>query len=123
MALQQATITVPVNAANRLEALHLFGLKVPGTLTSVNSIGRVNVRYQVNTDGCTVELARYGKCILGPAPTSSSNDDQIVYITKTGKDYHTDGCRYLSKSKIPLTLREAKARGYKPDHTGCNAPD
>ena len=61
--------------------------------------------------------------VVTPAPSSSSNDDQIVYITKTGKDYHTDGCRYLSKSKIQITLREAKAKGYKPDHIGCNAPE
>lgn len=28
----------------------------------------------------------------------------------TGAKYHADGCRYLSKSKIPITLKEAKAR-------------
>jgi len=33
---------------------------------------------------------------------SSSSDDTIVYITKTGNKYHRDGCRYLSKSKIPI---------------------
>ena len=35
-----------------------------------------------------------------------------VYITRTGKKYHRDGCRSLSKSKIEVTLTEAKARGY-----------
>jgi biopolymer transport protein ExbD len=35
-----------------------------------------------------------------------------VYITKTGKKYHKDGCRYLSQSKIKTTLKEAKANGY-----------
>jgi hypothetical protein len=37
-----------------------------------------------------------------------------VYITNTGKKYHLGGCRYLSKSKIPISLSDAKARGYDP---------
>lgn len=36
-----------------------------------------------------------------------------VYITRTGVKYHRDGCRYLSKSKIPISLTDAK-RGYSP---------
>ena len=31
-----------------------------------------------------------------------------VYATKTGSKYHRDGCRYLSKSKIPMSLSKAK---------------
>jgi hypothetical protein len=34
----------------------------------------------------------------------------IVYVTKTGAKYHRAGCRYLSKSKIPMTLKEAKKK-------------
>lgn len=45
---------------------------------------------------------------------SSSNDDVTVYITDSGKKYHKDGCRYLKTSKIPITLKEAKAQGYTP---------
>lgn len=37
---------------------------------------------------------------------------QTVYITKTGKKYHKDGCSSLSKSKIPISLSDAKAKGY-----------
>src|SRR6266852_1421102 len=36
-----------------------------------------------------------------------------VYVTRTGKKYHRDGCRYLSMSKIPMSLKEAAAR-YEP---------
>ncbi len=32
---------------------------------------------------------------------------QTVYITKTGLKYHSDGCRYLSHSCIPISLSEA----------------
>ncbi|WP_051276307.1 thermonuclease family protein [Desulfovirgula thermocuniculi] len=44
-----------------------------------------------------------------------------VYVTRTGKKYHMDGCRYLAKSKIPMSLSEAKAAGYEPCSV-CNPP-
>jgi len=37
-----------------------------------------------------------------------------VYITKSGSKYHRTGCRYLSKSMIPISLKDAKERGYTP---------
>lgn len=47
-------------------------------------------------------------------------NDSIVYITKTGTKYHQDGCRYLSKSKIPIPLKEA-VLSYSPCSV-CNPP-
>jgi hypothetical protein len=41
---------------------------------------------------------------------------QTVYVTRTGEKYHDDGCRYLSKSKIEITLADAKDKGY----TACS---
>lgn len=35
--------------------------------------------------------------------------DRTVYITETGSKYHSGGCRYLSKSKIPIPLSRAKS--------------
>jgi len=46
--------------------------------------------------------------------TTSDSQDIIVYITKTGDRYHRDGCSSLSKSKIPISLKDAKARGFQP---------
>src|ERR1043166_341463 len=37
---------------------------------------------------------------------------QTIYITRTGKKYHRDGCRHLAQSKIATTLKDAKAKGY-----------
>jgi len=37
---------------------------------------------------------------------------QTVYVTRTGKNYHRDGCRYLAASKIPISLKDAKAKGF-----------
>lgn len=37
-----------------------------------------------------------------------------VYITATGKKYHTGGCSYLKNSKIPISEDDAEAQGYEP---------
>jgi competence protein ComEC len=47
--------------------------------------------------------------------------EQTVYITKTGKKYHRANCRYLSKSKIVTSLKDATAHGYTPCSV-CNPP-
>lgn len=39
---------------------------------------------------------------------------QTVYITDTGEKYHNAGCRHLRKSKHPISLSDAIARGYEP---------
>ncbi len=51
-----------------------------------------------------------------------SNQTQTVYITRSGKRYHRDGCRYLSMSKIPISLKDAKANGYTPCKV-CHPPE
>jgi hypothetical protein len=43
---------------------------------------------------------------------TQDNQTQTVYITRTGKKYHSDGCRYLAGSKIAISLKDAKAKGY-----------
>lgn len=52
---------------------------------------------------------------------AASNGGEIVYITRTGECYHSGGCRYLSKSKIEITLADAVARGYRRC-SRCNPP-
>jgi micrococcal nuclease len=49
-----------------------------------------------------------------PNKTTPSNADVTVYITRTGAKYHSSGCRYLSRSMIPISLKDAVARGYTP---------
>jgi hypothetical protein len=52
-----------------------------------------------------------------PAPQQQpQHKEQTVYVTRTGKKYHTANCRYLSKSKVPISLKDAKGRGY----TSCS---
>ena len=56
-----------------------------------------------------------------PAATQSDNQGVTVYGTKTGAKYHVDGCKSLSKSKIPMTLSAAKSSGLTPCSI-CNPP-
>ena len=46
--------------------------------------------------------------------TPEEKKEVTVYITKTGKKYHRGSCRYLKKSKIKISLKEACKRGYGP---------
>ena len=50
-----------------------------------------------------------------------SNDNVIVYTTKTGECYHKGTCSSLRKSKFETTVREAKADGYRACQN-CNPP-
>jgi hypothetical protein len=37
-----------------------------------------------------------------------------IYVTRTGRKYHAGGCRYLSRSQIGISLKDAEAQGYTP---------
>ncbi len=39
---------------------------------------------------------------------------ETVFVTNYGTRYHRDGCEYLKRSKIPITLDAARERGYVP---------
>lgn len=51
----------------------------------------------------------------------AASADTVVYITRTGECYHRGSCHHLRRSKIPITLREAVQRGYRPCKN-CNPP-
>lgn len=51
---------------------------------------------------------------------TTQNKSVTVYITESGKKYHSDGCRYLKKSKISISLNNVK-EGYEPCSV-CGAP-
>lgn len=60
--------------------------------------------------------------VVSPSPTTKQTSQEVtVYITKSGKKYHADGCKSLSKSKISISLTDAKSKGYGPCSL-CNPP-
>jgi len=72
---------------------------------------------------CLSLLSSVALPVLGKQQTITKQQDrsQTVYITKTGKKYHRDGCSYLRQSKIEVSLKDAKSRGYTPC-SRCNPP-
>ena len=54
------------------------------------------------------------------SPAVGSEATGEVYVTRTGTKYHRDGCKSLSRTKIPISLAEAKQR-YGPCGR-CNPP-
>jgi competence protein ComEC len=54
---------------------------------------------------------------------AAADDDEetAVYVTRTGKKYHRTGCRYLSRSMIPISLEDAQAE-YDPCSV-CDPPE
>ena len=64
----------------------------------------------VTTPAPSSEPDSYSK----PAIPATDTASDTVHITRTGKKYHAAGCRYLSKSDIPISRQDAEARGYEP---------
>ncbi|MCX5633410.1 MAG: thermonuclease family protein [Phycisphaerae bacterium] len=58
-------------------------------------------------------LSAVAPAVRSDNPKEPGNDDVIVYVTKSGTKYHSQGCRFLSKSSIPMKLKEAKGK-YSP---------
>lgn len=46
--------------------------------------------------------------------SKTDNTSSTVYITKTGGKYHRGGCRYLRRSQIAISKKDAINRGYEP---------
>jgi hypothetical protein len=70
---------------------------------------------------CASGADRYdgGIVLYGDMPSPANleayyaNED-IVYVTKSGKKYHKDDCTYLKSSKIMMSLEQAVMEGKEP---------
>ncbi len=70
----------------------------------------------------------WGDVVGGTNPRASASPETrrpaggaaTVYVTRTGRKYHREGCRFLSKSKIPIKRNDAADR-YEP--CGVCKPD
>lgn len=47
-------------------------------------------------------------------PEQPASGDTVVYRTRTGQRYHRAECEHLKKSKIAISLKEAKKKGLTP---------
>ncbi len=69
------------------------------------------------TDGSTltVKSERTGNVTAVAAKkVTSASESVAIFITKSGKKYHVEGCSGLKNSKIPIGLKDAKSKGYGP---------
>lgn len=93
-----------------------------GSGSSGNSSGSSNSSGSGNSSGSS-NSGKDNNVTPTKKPVKDENTgttSTVVYITKTGKKYHTSGCRYLSKSKIKTTLAKVK-NSYEPC-SKCNPP-
>lgn len=57
--------------------------------------------------------ATEAEAVPAPAPSAAPQaGDATVFITRSGEKYHADGCRFLARSRISVSLAEARARGF-----------
>jgi len=92
-----------------LERLNSYGVKVYRT----DEVGTI----VATSDGANITFDKEASTIAAGSAVSQSeteNKEEIVYITKTGSKYHREDCGYLKSSKIPVSLKKAKADGYEP---------
>ena len=122
-----AVICVGVNnqyghpAPETLSKLVERGIKIyrtdeAGTIVATSDGKSISFNKQpssVNISSTTSEKTD-NSAITSDNNTSTASDDMIVYITKTGSKYHRENCSSLRSSRIPISLSEAKRRGYEP---------
>lgn len=100
-------IVYPGCSTDMADYAYLDGNGLAGTL--IYSIGYQNgsISYITPTPEPTPTPTPTPEPVSEPVGT-------IVYITNTGSKYHVDGCQYLSKSQIAISLSDAKRQGYEP---------
>jgi len=111
---------------NRLQArgIPVYRTDENGTIVATSNGNDVTF----NTDpgsynGMSLESTESATTQPALVPASAPSEDQsvTVYMTNTGTKYHVDGCTYLNKSKIPISLGDAKAKGLTPC-SKCHPP-
>ena len=121
-----AVISVGKNSYGHPTAATLATLtKYKADIWRTDEKGTVIVTY----DGAKITINNIAITTQPNAPPDTTQDDpaitepqgMIVYVTNTGKKYHMDGCRYLSSSKIAVSLAELDTYKYSPCAV-CNPP-
>lgn len=117
--------TIKLNKKNiTLNVGKTYALKITGTnkkvtwssnkksVATVNSKGKITAKKK----GTAKITAKVGNKKYTCTVKVNNTSSQSVYITNTGKKYHRSSCFYLRKSKIKISLSNAKSRGY----TACS---
>jgi competence protein ComEC len=113
-------------SALKADGTRIYSTQKNGTVTlTVSSSGGVSWAFAGSSKPVTSaghSSSSTGGGGGGSSGSSSSSDGKgTVYVTESGECYHLGGCRYLSHSKIPISLKDAKAQGYRPCSV-CDPP-
>ena len=105
-------------AALRAEGTRIYSTQRNGTVTvTVSAGGKASWSFSKSSQPVTRASSSSSHSGGGSASTAAasggSSGGATVYITETGECYHRGDCRYLSHSKIKISLKDAKARGYR----------
>jgi phosphatidylserine/phosphatidylglycerophosphate/cardiolipin synthase-like enzyme len=91
-------------------------------------VGGYERNFQAHLDHAEKYEGRVGEAgspTRGPpvavSPDQNPGQEATVYITKSGKKYHAQGCSFLTASSTPVKLAEAKSRGFTAC-SKCNPP-
>jgi competence protein ComEC len=98
---------------DRLKAAgtRIYSTQKNGTITlTISATGSATWQFSRSSKPVT----RAGTSTGATTSRGSARYGSALYVTATGECYHRAGCRYLAHSKIPITLKEAKAQGYRP---------
>lgn len=68
--------------------------------------------FSISSDDDGSDEGGTASAIVGSSetPETTASENEIVYRTRTGKKYHLGSCSFLRRSKIPISLAEAKQR-------------
>jgi competence protein ComEC len=102
-------------AALKSQGTRIYSTQKSGTTTvTVAPSGAVSWAFARSAKPLTTAGQSSGGGTGGSTTSTGSGGSAKVFVTETGECYHLGGCRYLSQSKIPISLKDAKAHGYRP---------
>ncbi len=90
-------------------------IKIDKKTSAIKEQAPPNESETSNTDSSVI------KATAEKTREETEKKEVTIYVTKTGEKYHSNGCQYLRKSKIPISLDNAKDQGYTPC-SRCNPP-
>ncbi|MBR0278340.1 MAG: hypothetical protein IJQ50_07775 [Clostridia bacterium] len=91
------------------------------TVVSDETINIKDLRNGINEENDNVESSEENDEEESEEEYAEERTEGIVYATRTGEKYHRDGCRYLRKSRIPMSLSNVRKLGLTPC-SKCNSP-
>ncbi|MGE5598684.1 MAG: thermonuclease family protein [Bacteroidota bacterium] len=101
------------DSLDEARAKMLNGLLIAEGL-AVAALSGENRRHERLLAACQAEARAARRGLWGRLPAAAAAEEEVVWITASGRCYHRAGCHTLGKSKEPLPLSTAKARGYTP---------